>query len=374
MMFDGGNCLLVAAAPHPLWRVLAVAVLVVALPMIWRRHLAGGARSVVRFSSLDRLRRQSESWASRARILLPVLRTLAMIALAIALWRPQRGYVVSTPAAGIAIEMIVDTSGSMLQQDFEFGGKPATRLDAVKQVFREFVLGKGNLPGRHNDLIGLTVFAQYADVKCPLTLDYANLINIVSQTKVPKTYEQKWTALGDGMALAIEQLRKAGEWTERRAHARPPKSRVAILLTDGRDNPDRQARSDAPDPREVAEIAAKLEIKIYTIGAGSDGLRSAVQRNDPMFGAFFDFRTQGQEVDEETLRAVADATGGKYFRATDSESLVTIYEEIDRLERSETGDRKYTDNTVVAGWAMAVGLALLCMEVMLVNTRFRKIP
>lgn len=363
-----------STVPLLFWRVLAVALVAIVIPMIWFRVRRAAPRGVVRFSSVAALEAQPKPLTVRLWFLPALLRTAAVLALAVALWRPQSLFYSAERSAGIAIQMVMDVSGSMGKEDFEFHGRPATRLDAVKQVFRAFVMGAGPLPGRASDMIGLTAFAQYADVKCPLTLDHTNLINVVDQTNIPADEEKNWTALGDAMALTVDQLRKASDLAERRAAgAKPAESTVAILLTDGRDNPDPLARADAPDPVEAARIAAKFGIRFYTIGAGSD-LKRRFTRSRDMFGAFLRFNQVGDEIDEATLKEIARITGGKYFRATDAESLRTIYQEIDQLERIETGEKRYVDRVVIARWSMALGLALLTFEAALVNTRFRRIP
>ncbi|MFQ5496058.1 MAG: VWA domain-containing protein, partial [Phycisphaerae bacterium] len=171
-----------------------------------------------------------------------------------------------------------------------------------------------------------------------------------------------YTALGDAIALAADDLRRAGEQAVRGVPgAEAAKSRIMILLTDGRNNPADLPQADPPDPLEAARVAATLGIKIYTIGAIGPGGQS---RNP--------FRRAA--VDEPTLREIARLTGGKYFRATDADSLVTVYDEIDRLERRRTGERRYHDNVLAAKLAMLAALGLVMAELMLVNTRYRTIP
>ncbi len=360
--------------PGPLFWPVCVVFLAL-IPLLWWRGRRSNARPTMRFSSVEGVAALGSSWAIRTGFVIPLLRTLALLALIFALARPQSGGEVVDVRQGIAIEMVLDVSGSMAEPDFRIDGQAARRLDAVKRVFRKFVLGSGGLSGRANDMIGMTTFAMYADARCPLTLDHANLVNLLDQTEIPgwvagmeryRHPEGNNTSLGDAIVLATDELRRAGE--QARAGvlgAEAAKSLVMILLTDGADNPPPQHRGTAPDPIESATLAAKMGIKIYTIGAV--GASRARRRGG--FGARSTF-----QVDEPTLMKIAAETGGKYFRATDTKSLMTIYDEIDKLERRSTGERTYQDNTRAAHIAMLIALGLLTGEVLLVNTRYRRIP
>ncbi|MFQ5413438.1 MAG: VWA domain-containing protein [Phycisphaerae bacterium] len=359
-------------APGAVFGWLCV-VFLLAIPVVWIAARRTRHRAHVRFSSVDALRRLGPTWAVRLWFVPPLLRTLAVLALVVALARPQAGGAYRDTTEGIAIQMVLDVSGSMAETDFAMDGRWVRRLDAVKRVFRDFVLGSGGLPGRANDLIGMTTFARYADSPCPLTRDMASLVDLLQETEIPgwrrgvqrfNDDEANNTALGDAIVLATNDLRRAGEQAVAGVPgAEPAKSRVMILLTDGADNP---ATDDAPDPIEAAKLAGTLGIKVYTIGAVGS------QRRRPERFPFFG---RGRSaVDEPTLERIAEITGGRYFRATDTDSLVTIYEEIDQLERHTTGERTYRDDTRAAKVAMLVGLALLMTELLLVNTRLRRIP
>jgi Ca-activated chloride channel family protein len=173
--------------------------------------------------------------------------------------------------------------------------------------------------------------------------------------------------LGDAVVDATDVLRRAGEQAVAGIPgAEAAKSKVMILLTDGANNPAPLQAAEPPDPLEAAQVAARLGIKIYTIGA----IPNAPRRQE----GFFLFAPRRVEFDEESLRRIADITGAKYFRATDTESLKTIYEEIDRLERRKTGERHFQDNILAATLAMSIGLGLLFTELLLANTRYRRIP
>lgn len=361
-------------APGPVFGTLCVLFLL-GIPLIWWRYARTRRRPTVRFSSVGELRTLPAGPAARLHWLIPALRTAAILALVYALARPQSGGEVQGSAEGIAIEMVLDVSGSMSETDFALEGKRVRRLDAVKEVFKEFVQGSEGLPGRPNDLIGMTTFAMYADARCPLTPDRANLVNLLKETEIPgwvrgvqryRHPESSYTALGDAIVLATDQLRRAGEQAVAGVPgAEPAKSLVMILLTDGANNPAPQFADSSPDPEEAARLAGGLGIRIYTIGAIGG---RAKERGFGIFAA----RTA--DFDEGALRRIADATGGKYFRATDTDSLRTIYDEIDKLERRSTGKRTYEDNITAARTAMLIGLGLLCGEVALAGTRFRRLP
>ncbi len=346
------------------------------VPLVWIRAGAKRRRATVRYSSVGPLKALGETWAVKARFILPTLRTLAILALIVALARPQSGGAYHDTSEGIAIQMVLDVSGSMAEQDFIMDGRRVRRLDAVKRVFEDFVMGRGNLRGRENDLIAMTTFAMYADTRCPLTLDHGSLRDLLKETEIPgwvhgrqvvQHVEAGYTALGDAIVLATDDLRRAGEQAVAGVPgAEPAKSRVMILLTDGKDNPAPIRGAEPPDPLDAAKVAATLGIKVYTIGAVG-----SMQPRRLSLGLFLQPRA---EVDEGMLKEIARITGGKYFRATDTDSLVTIYDEIDRLERRHTGERTFHDNVFAARAAMMTGLVLLMMELLLVNTRYRRIP
>ena len=359
--------------PGPLFGWLCV-VMALLIPLVWLRVRALRRRPTVRFSAVGPLRGLSPSWAMRTRWIVPLMRTLAILALIVALARPQSGGEYREHSQGIAIQMVLDVSGSMAEDDFVIDGRRARRLDAVKQVFKDFVLGRDSLAGRENDLLGMTVFAMYADTRCPLTLDHGSLSDLLDDTEIPgwvrgrqvrEHPEANYTALGDAVALATDDLRRAGEQAIAGVPgAESAKSRVMILLTDGANHPAPLPNAEPPDPIEAAKTAATLGIRIYTIGA----VGTAQPSRSPMF-----FQRRAQ-VDEVTLQRIADLTGGKYFRAADADSLATIYREIDRLERRRTGERTFHDDIHAATLAMMTGLGLILFELLLANTRYRTIP
>ena len=323
------------------WYLLAALAAIPAL--LLARHAAGR----VVFSSLAALPARGASWRTALAWLPDALIAGAVLALAIALAGPRAGDIDSrVHSEGIAIVMTVDTSGSMAALDLSEHEHEQTRLDAVKGVFRKFVAG------RPDDAIGLVSFAQYADTRAPLTLDHGNLVSALDALEIAQG-DEDGTAIGDGLALAIQRLSQS-----------QAKSRVIILLTDGVNN----AGDVAPEG--AAKWAKESGIKVYTIGAGTNGSAPIVVQT-PAGPARMSMQV---EIDEKLLRSIADTTGGKYFRATDASSLKTIYGEIDKLERTDLSQVKFTDYHEYYGWCVGVGLALAVLAFALRGTILRRLP
>jgi Ca-activated chloride channel family protein len=262
----------------------------------------------------------------------------------------------------------------MAAMDFIIDGTRVDRLTAVKKVLTDFVEGGDELGGRPDDLVGLVAFAKYADTASPLTLDHAHVINALNAVRIATDRAEDGTAIGDAMALAVERLR---ELEERGDDAgRKIKSKVIVLLTDGENN------SGDIDPIVAAEIAAAFDVKLYAIGVGSNGA-APIQVRDAL-GRMRMHRVP-VSIDEDTLREMAAVTGGRYFRATDTDSLRDIYEAIDEMEKTTTEHRRYklySDLAVkslrVRGFdlppLLLVALLFLGIEQLLVHTRFRTLP
>jgi len=353
---------------HPWLLLLAVAV----VPPIWWAHLRRGHRPTIAFSHTESLARCGSSWSLRARHILPLLRTLAVVLLVVCVARPRKAdEMTKVKTEGVAIQIIVDRSSSMKQQDLQdTRGRRQTRLEVVKDVVRGFIEGDGEgLEGREDDLIGLTSFAHYPDTECPLTWDHDHLLGALKKMRTARTREEDGTAIGDALLLGVERIRNIG----RRLHGDKDfkiKSRAIILLTDG------QQTAGDHTPQEAAAPAKALGIKVYTIGAAP-----LLEESRTFFGSFM----RPSPIDEEALKFVADTTGGKYYRATDAGSLAAIYAEIDALERSEIEEQRYYVYDELANewirWAgvnwpppLMSALVLLGIEVLLANTRFRRIP
>jgi Ca-activated chloride channel family protein len=302
--------------------------------------LARSDRSAVTYSSLDVPDRAPASARARLANAPGVLLALAGLLLAIALAGPRTGDATTEVVReGIAVALVVDRSGSMDARDFVEGDTGVSRLHAVKQIVRDFVLGGRELGGRRDDVIGLVAFAGYADAYCPLSLDHLNLVAILDQIEINADRREAGTAIGEGIALAVERLRR-----------HPAKSKVIILLTDGVNN------AGAIEPLQAAELAAQHDIRVYAIGAGRSGLAPVPV---PVGDGRVRLQRMRVELDEGTLRSIAERTDGRYFHAESAEALESVYAEIDRLERSKISEVRYLQYTEhYQAWTLA---ALACI-------------
>lgn len=354
------------------WLLLALLL----LPVLWWR--ARRTEASLPFSNIMPLSKVAPSMWERFRWIVPATRFIAVSLLIVALARPQLADE-RTPirTQGIAIQLLIDRSGSMQAMDFEADSQRVDRLSAVKVVVEEFVVGGDELPGRPHDLIGVIAFATYADSICPLTLDHAHLIDTVRQIEVPSDESNRATAIGDAIALGVERIRGLERRTDIR-DAQGIKSRVMILLTDGENN------AGDIDPITAARMAEAFDIRVYTIGAGTERAYAPIPTTDPFSGRTV-MRNVRVSIDEDTLKEIAQITGGQYFRATDSSSLEEIYANIDELERTEIEQQRYYDyrelavqpiplNGVDLPPLLAVVLVLIGIEVLLRTTRFLTIP
>jgi Ca-activated chloride channel family protein len=348
-------------SPYAFLLLLLLPVLVVL------RHRKGGS---IRFPSIRTAGQTGRSLRQRLAFLPALVRMAALVLLIVALARPQIGLErVKDISRGIAIEMVADRSGSM-GAEMEYQGERMTRLDAVKRVFKDFVVGDGrDLDGRPNDLIGMVAFARYADTVCPLTLAHGALAPFLDSVKLVQQQSEDGTSIGDALALAAARLKTAEETLARQTgEVRPDyeiKSKIIILLTDGANNAGKRS------PVQAAEMAKEWGIKIYAVGVGGG---DAVTTMQTPFGNFVVPSAMGPQVDEATLKAVADATGGIYRRADTAKALQRVYEEIDRLETSEIESIRFMDyEEKFVPYALAA-LALIVLEVFLRATVFRKIP
>jgi Ca-activated chloride channel family protein len=275
---------------------------------------------------------------------LPLLRALAAVAFIMALARPQSILKKEDiKAEGIDIFLVMDLSNSMLARDF----KP-NRLEVSKKVAQEFVAK------RQYDRIGLSVFAGEAFTQCPLTTDHKVLQEFLASLQV-EIFEEQGTAIGMGLGSAVNWLKESES-----------KSKIVILLTDGVNN-----KGYIP-PSTAADIAKKFDIKVYTIGVGTNGMAltpTALTRQGE-----YAYNLVPVHIDEELLRSISHTTGGEYFRATDEESLEQIYDQIDQLEKTEleiTTINRYTEEFHPLAF---IGLLLLGLEALLRYTVLRTIP
>ncbi len=317
--------------------------------------LASRLSATVTYSSLTLVDAAPPSPRTRLARLPALLLALATLVLSVALAGPRTGDAVTKiKREGIAIAMIVDRSGSMQARDFVEEDLSVSRLDAVKTVFREFVLGGNFGDGRPDDLIGLVSFARYADGLCPLTLDHGNLIAILDQVEIVTDPSEDGTALGEGLALGVERLRR---------HA--ARSKVAILLTDGVSN------AGEISPVQAADLAVQHGIKVYAIGAGKTGFAPVPVTTR---GGRTVLRRAFVEVDEKTLETIANRTGGRYFHATDAEGLEQVVAEIDRLERTEVTEIRYLEYEHHYAALVGTGLFLIALSALLSGSVLRRLP
>ena len=342
---------------------------VVILLMAWRFRRSRSA--AVTFSSLADLKSLPVTWMQRIHHVLPWAYGFGLCLLLLALARPQAGKSESRiTGEGIAIELVLDVSGSMEAIDFQLNGSDVNRLEAVKHVISEFVLGSqtSGLTGRKDDLVGLVAFGGFADSKCPLTLDHGGLVQIVSELNTPKPVrdrsgniineanlrEEMATAIGDGVALAVDRLRNTNA-----------KSKVVVLLTDGDNN------AGVVEPSDAASIAKESGIKIYAIGIGRDGVVPVPQEDE--FGKQVLVPARFR-IDEELLRELAAKTDGQYFHASDTSGLSKVYAQINSLEKSNFEESKFSEYTELFQWFACPGLTIMLVVAVLKETRFRSLP
>ncbi|MCC7363368.1 MAG: VWA domain-containing protein [Dehalococcoidia bacterium] len=297
---------------------LAVLVLV---PVLWQR------RTSVALPSAGGIARARPTLRMRLLTVLPVLRVAAVVLLAVAIARPRIGNAETLiPARGVDIALSLDVSSSMTSADLAPG---KNRLETTKDVIREFVRN------RENDRIGLVVFQQEALALSPPTLDYDALDRMIED--VQSGILPDGTGIGVGLSSALNMLRDSAA-----------ASRIVILLTDGEHN------ADSITPEEAAGLASALKIKVYTIGVISPGAPGG--------------------IDEDRLRAIADATGGRYFVADNEQALADVYDEIGRLETSQVGGEVYERFTELAPWFLAAAASVLAVDLLLRATWLRRLP
>ncbi|MHB0995649.1 MAG: vWA domain-containing protein [Elusimicrobiales bacterium] len=270
-------------------------------------------------------------------------RVLAIALVILALARPQkatRGEV--PPAEGIDIMLTIDTSYSMAAQDFA----PDNRLEAAKGAAADFV------KKRKNDRLGVTVFGGLAMLTCPLTLDYQSVLDLIDAIQIMMT-RADGTAVGDAIVTSVNHLKDS-----------KAKSKVIILLTDGRSNV-----GLVTDLALAARTAAAYDIKIYTIGTAGKG-KAQIPTGDPSQPvAYID-----EDLDEPTLREIAGLTGGEFYRAKNALELEKIYDRIDALERTKFEAKTYTDYSDKYEYFLVPALLLLALLFVLERTWFRTVP
>lgn len=300
----------------------------------------------VSYSKTSSFQKTGASWRVRFLPLLDALRVIALVLVILGLMRPEKGIEeVRVTGEGIDIVLAIDVSTSMRAEDFEVDGKRQNRLYVVKEVVEEFIT---NRPG---DRIGIVVFAGVPYTLSPLTWDHDWLIRQLDNVKTGMV--EDGTAIGSALVTSLNKLKESDA-----------KSKVVILLTDGLNN------AGSVPPETAAEAAKALGHKVYTIGAGTKGLAPYPVES---FGRVF-YQDVKIDIDEELLQAIAETTGGKYFRATDTDSLRSIYAEIDRLETTEIEMPKYMEYKELFRYFVIPAMIILVLEFILRETIFRRLP
>jgi Ca-activated chloride channel family protein len=271
-----------------------------------------------------------------------ILGVIGLLFLVLALSRPQEvDRERRVEREGLDILLVLDTSGSMDAEDFELSGRSVNRLEAAKSVIAEFI------SGRPDDRVGLVVFGEEAFTQVPLTTDHRALPIFLKQVRLGMAGEGS-TAIGDAIAVAARRLREL-----------EAPSKILILLTDGRNN------SGQLDPIQAAQAAAAAGVRIYTIGMGGDGGRR---------GLFGMLGGGGSDLDERTLKRIAEIAGGRYFRADDTKTLSEVYTTIDQLEKTTAEISEHTRAEERFMAPLVLGLSLLLLQQVLAETLLRRLP
>lgn len=323
-----------------------ILLLLLLLPLLWHLRYGRKRQSTVLFSDGSLLQSLPRSWAVSANRLLPYVYITGLALLVVALCRPQRGLeesLVHTEAVDIVL--LVDVSTSMRALDFSTLTKQANRLDASKEVIDDFIKNRGR------DRIGMVAFAALPYTIAPLTLDHAWLRQQLDRVKTGML--EDGTAIGSALASAINRLRDS-----------EAKSKVVVLLTDGVNT------AGSLSPLNAAQAAKALGIKVYTVGAGREGL-VPYPVQDPFGG--MRTRQMKSEIDEKTLQEIADMTEARFFRAKDAETLAEVYKEIDALEKTEIEVEQYTRFEELFQPFAIIGLLLVLAEKLLGYTRIGRL-
>ena len=334
-----------------LWALLPVSAL---WGFFWLKHHGffkgrHQGTAALRYSSISALQTLRPSKSLRIRRMVQLFRLAAVALLVLAAARPQSGRRrTHVKTDGIDIMLAIDTSGSMNALDLDADRsiqKRRNRLQVAQAVVTQFV------EKRENDQMGLVVFGTEAFTQCPLTLDHGIVSTFLSTLEIGMAGDG--TAIGSAIGTAVKRLKKS-----------KAKSKVVILLTDGRSN------AGTLSPTKAAEVAKTFDIKIYTIAAGTRGKAPFLVKT--IFGMQPQY--QDVEIDEETLQQIAETTGGAYFRAEDTTGLAEIYAKIDALEKTEIQSTSYLEYDEKFELFVAPALLFLLLEILLLGTRFRKIP
>ncbi len=294
--------------------------------------------SYVVFPSIRPMSQIPFHWSDGLRYLPAILRYGALVLIVIALARPQATSVHQERLSeGLDIVLVIDTSKSMEARDLELKGNRPTRLDVVKKVIVDFI------SQRPSDRIGLVIFGTEAFTQAPLTLDHDILLKFLTKVSIGMAGDA--TAIGDGLATAVNRLKKVGA-----------KSKIVILLTDGANTAGRV------DPLAAADAAASKGVTVYTIGVGGEVADQDTGRPGTM------------EIDEKLLKEISTRTGGQSFLATNREALTQVYSQIDNMEKTKAKVKSYQQFEDLFPWFLGVALLMLLSEMLVGLTRVRSIP
>jgi Ca-activated chloride channel family protein len=318
------------------------------LPLVaWLKGRRGRPAAFV-YSSVGLVAGLTRAQRSRAGAFLAALRWLVLGIFIVALAQPRlMKSETKVTASGVDIAVAIDMSGSMISEDFTVHGEPVNRFNMARNCLADFI------DKRPNDRIGVVVFAVQAFIATPLTLDHDFLQDTLARLEIGVINSDQ-TAIGDALTTSVNRLRDLKS-----------KSKIVILMTDGENN------SGTVAPLTAAQAAKALGIKIYTVGIGKQGTAPM-----PVFqnGQKVGYQQVPVDVDEGTLQEIAKMTGGKYYRADNTEHFQDIYKDIDKLEKSEAVINKFTQYQELFPWLVAGGLAVLLLEVTLGQTVLRRLP
>ncbi len=329
---------------QPWWLLL----LLLPALLAWRRGRAGGAPAVM-YSSTTILQTLGRPRAARAGAFSEGLLVLTLALAVVALARPQLSNAFTQiEASGIDILIALDVSGSMRTEDFSINGQRASRIDAIKEITQRFI------EARPNDRIGMLAFAGRPYLVSPPTLDHAWLIQNLDRVKTDLV--EDGTAIGSALISAANRLKN-----------RAAKSRIIVLLSDGDNNAGRV------NPDTAAEAVRVLNLKVYTIGVGTNGIAPYPAGKDPFTGETV-YENVQVEYDEKTLKEVARIANGHFFRADSSDKLAEIYAQIDKLEKTTLKVSKYREYRDLFPWLVASAVGCLGCQTVLSQTLWRRLP
>lgn len=336
---------------HP-WMLL----LLLTIPLLAYLRGRSGPAAALTFSSTSALRSLGKTSAARPGKFLRGLLFFGLAFFGIAMARPQLGTsLTQVEASGIDIMLVLDVSQSMLTKDFSVGGDQATRIEAIREVTRQFI------EARPNDRIGIIAFAGHPYVISPMTLDHDWLLQNLERVRTG--LGEDGTAIGSAIASAANRLKDKAS-----------KSRVIVLLTDGENN------AGKIPPTTAAEAVRALQIRFYAIGAGINGVAPAPVFNPRTGKPYTDmlgnimYQNQRVEFNEAGLKEVAKIADGQFFRATDTKSLEQIFRDIDKLEKTTVAVKKYQQYRDFFPACIMAGCGLLVAQILLAQTIWKKLP